>query len=347
MHFLWEEELRLRDATAIEQARCEYTDEIGFYEWLQYEFYREWKKLKKYANKSGIKIIGDIPIYVAEDSADVWAHPELFQMDEDRRPIAVAGCPPDAFSEDGQLWGNPLYDWKYHKKSGYEWWIRRMESCMKLYDVIRIDHFRGFDEYYSIPAGSDTAKTGEWKQGPGKGLFKAIKKSIGKVPIIAEDLGFITDSVRKLVRDTGFPNMKVLEFAFDGRDSGSSSEKTNDYLPFNYERNCVVYTGTHDNETVRGWLDSIQKSEYAELLAYMDVTSKRKDVVVRKLVRTALASVADMCIIPMQDWLGLGNEARINTPSTLGENWKWRMSRDDISDALSDEMLEITRLYGR
>ena len=343
----WEDDLRQRDSDAIKAAGVEYEDEIGFYEWLQYEFYREWKRLKKYANKKGIEIIGDIPIYVAEDSSDVWSHPELFQMDEDGRPIAVAGCPPDAFSADGQLWGNPLYDWKYHKDTGYEWWIRRMKSCMKLYDVIRIDHFRGFDEYYSIPAGADTAKGGRWKKGPGKALFKAIKKELGKTPIIAEDLGFITDTVRKLVKDTGFPNMKVLEFAFDGRDSGSSSDKTNDYLPFNYDKNCVVYTGTHDNETARGWLSSIQKAEYNELMDYMDCHSKKKDVIARKLVRTALASTADMCIIPMQDWLGLGNEARINTPSTLGENWKWRMSRDDISDALAEEIRELTVLYGR
>ncbi len=343
----WEDELRLRNEQALEEARNEYEDEILFYEWLQYEFSREWKKLKKYANKKGIKIIGDIPIYVAEDSADVWANPELFQMDEDVRPVAVAGCPPDAFSEDGQLWGNPLYDWPAHKESGYDWWIRRMKNCMKLYDVIRIDHFRGFDEYYSIPAGSVNAQNGKWEKGPGKKLFKAIKKKIGDAPIIAEDLGFMTDSVRKLEKDTGFPNMKVLEFAFDGRDSGSSSGKTNDYLPFNYNKNCVVYTGTHDNETVRGWLDSIKKAEYAEVMDYVDCHSPKKDVIVKKLVRAALSSTAKICIIPMQDWLGLGNEARINTPSTLGENWKWRMDRDDMSDELADEILELTRLYGR
>lgn len=343
---LWEDELRLRDPEAIEQARIEYAEEIGFYEWMQYEFYRQWKRLKKYANKKGIEIIGDIPIYVAEDSADVWSDPGLFQMDEDVRPISVAGCPPDAFSEDGQLWGNPLYDWKAHKKSGYDWWIRRMKSCMKLYDVIRIDHFRGFDEYYSIPAGDDTARNGEWKKGPGKGLFKAIEKKLGRAPIIAEDLGFITDTVRKLVHDTGYPNMKVLEFAFDGRDS-SESGATNDYLPFNYDKNCVVYTGTHDNETALGWLSSIKKSEYKQLLDFLDVSTRKKEVIVRKMVRAAEASAADICIIPMQDWLGLGNEARINTPATLGDNWKWRLEREEISDSLAAEMLEITRIYGR
>ena len=343
----WEDDLRQREPQALEDARSEYDDEIRFYEWLQYEFFRQWKRLKKYANKKGIEIIGDIPIYVAEDSADVWSAPELFQMDEDGRPVAVAGCPPDAFSEDGQLWGNPLYDWKRHEEEGFNWWIRRMKNCMKLYDVIRIDHFRGFDEYYSIPAGDDTARNGEWKKGPGKKLFKAIKKKLGDTPIIAEDLGFMTDSVRKLVKDTGFPNMKVLEFAFDGRDASSASGKTNEYLPFNYDKNCVVYTGTHDNETVRGWLGSIKKAEYNELQDYLDYNISRKDVLTRKLVRAALASSANMCIIPMQDWLGLGNEARINTPSTLGNNWKWRMDRLAMSDELAEEMLKLTRLYGR
>jgi 4-alpha-glucanotransferase len=222
-----------------------------------------------------------------------------------------------------------------------------MKNCMKLYDVIRIDHFRGFDEYYSIVAGAKNARKGKWKKGPGLALFKAVKKEIGETPIIAEDLGFMTDSVRKLVKDTGFPNMKVLEFAFDGRDESSSPDKTNDFLPFNYCKNCVVYTGTHDNETLRGWLDSIKKAELAEVQDYVDYHVKNKAVLTRKLVRAALASSADMCIIPMQDWLGLSNEARINTPSTIGENWKWRMDKDALTKDLSAEMKKLTRLYGR
>ncbi len=344
---LWEDELRFRKPAAIKAAFQKYADEVGFYEWLQYEFSCQWKDLKKYANKKGIEIIGDIPIYVAEDSSDVWSNPQLFQMDEDVRPIAVAGCPPDAFSADGQLWGNPLYEWKQHKLTGYEWWIRRMKNCMTLYDVIRIDHFRGFDEYYSIPAGSPNAVKGKWKKGPGKALFTAIKKEIGQTPIIAEDLGFITESVKKLVCDTGFPNMKILEFAFDGRDESSPSDSTNAYLPFNYDKNCVVYTGTHDNETVKGWLGSIKKAELKEVKEYLDCNTTKKEVLTRKLVRAALSSAADMCIIPMQDWLGLGNEARINTPSTLGENWKWRMDESAMSDELADDMRKLTRLYGR
>ena len=343
----WEDDLRLRKHAAIKDAFKRYADEVAFYEWIQFEFFRQWEKLKKYANKHGISIIGDIPIYVAEDSADVWAHPELFQMDDDRRPVAVAGCPPDAFSDDGQLWGNPLYDWKYHSKTGYEWWIERMKNCMRLYDIIRIDHFRGFDEYYSIAAGAKNAQKGKWKKGPGLALFKAVKNEIGQTPIIAEDLGFMTDSVRKLVRDTGFPNMKVLEFAFDGRDESVKSDKTNDYLPFNYDKNCAVYTGTHDNETIRGWLDSITKAEYAEVQDYVDCHVKNKGVLVQKIVRLALASSADMCIIPMQDWLGLSNEARINTPSTIGENWKWRMDKSMMESELSARMKKLTKLYGR
>ena len=343
----WEDELRLRDPSAIRNAFKRYAGEVTFYEWIQFEFFDQWKKLKKYANKLGVRIIGDIPIYVAEDSADVWAHPELFQMDDDRRPVAVAGCPPDAFSKDGQLWGNPLYDWKYHKKTGYEWWIERMRNCMRMYDVLRIDHFRGFESYYSIDADSKCAKRGKWKKGPGLALFRAVKKEIGQTPIIAEDLGFMTDPVRKLVHDTGFPNMKVLEFAFDGRDQSARSGQSNAFLPYNYDKNCVVYTGTHDNETLRGWLDSITGEEYAKVQDYVDAQADNKDLLAKKLVRTALASTADICIIPLQDWLGLSNEARINTPSTIGENWKWRMDKSMLSPELSGEMKKLTALYGR
>ena len=218
----------------------------------------QWTKLKKYANKKGIKIVGDIPIYVSYDSSDAWAHPELFELDEKKDLIAVAGCPPDGFSADGQLWGNPIYRWDYHESTGYAWWKQRMKKCTELYDVIRIDHFRGFDEFYSIPAGSSNAVNGTWRKGPGMKLFNALKETLSGTQIIAEDLGFITDTVRKLVKDSGFPNMKVLEFAFDERDSGSRNE----YLPHNYVHNSVVYTGTHDNETIVGWLGEITKAEY-------------------------------------------------------------------------------------
>ena len=236
----WDEDIKLRKPAAVEKCMKEYKDTIDLYCFIQYEFFKQWEALRKYANDNGIEIVGDIPIYVAYDSADVWTNPELFVLDKDLKPIKVAGCPPDAFSEDGQLWGNPLYKWDYHKKTGYKWWKDRMAACNKLYDMVRIDHFRGFDEYYSIPYGEKTAVNGQWEKGPGIDLFKAVEKAIGKQPVIAEDLGFMTDTVRQLVEDTEFPGMKVLEFAFDSRDSGSA----NDYLPHNYHENCVAYTGT-------------------------------------------------------------------------------------------------------
>ncbi|MCR5451637.1 MAG: 4-alpha-glucanotransferase [Lachnospiraceae bacterium] len=346
----WEDEYRLRDKKAIKSFEKAHSDEIGFYEFLQYEFFTEWKALKKYANKKGVEIIGDIPIYVAADSSDVWTSPSLFQMNAQGRPKAVAGCPPDAFSATGQLWGNPLYDWKAHKASGFKWWILRMKKCMELYDVVRIDHFRGFDEYYSIPAKDKTAENGKWKKGPGYALFKAIHAELGEIKIIAEDLGYVTDTVRALVDKTGYPNMKIIEFAFDGRDSSSkdAAPGSNEYLPFNHTKNSVVYTGTHDNETILGWLDSISKEEYQQVLDYTDSKAKiSKKKLTRKLVRMALGSVSEMAIIPIQDYLGLDNSARINTPSTLGTNWRWRVSAGDMDDKLAKRMLKLANIYGR
>ena len=241
----WEEDIRLRKPETVKAWEEELADEILFYEFQQLKFQEQWKKLKDYANSRGVRIIGDIPIYVAFDSADSWFHPELFQFNEDREPDFVAGCPPDGFSPTGQLWGNPLYRWDYHKKTGYAWWIRRMAYCFRLYDVVRVDHFRGFDEYYSIPAEDDTAAGGHWEKGPGLELFDAIEKKLGKLEIIAEDLGFLTPSVFEMVRKSGFPGMKVLEFAF-------SADGQSIYLPYHYDENCVVYTGTHDNDTIQG-----------------------------------------------------------------------------------------------
>ena len=345
--FEWEDELRLREPKAIEAAREKYSAQIGFYEWLQEEFYSEWSALRKYANDLGIKIIGDIPIYVAADSADVWVSPELFKMDENGIPTAVAGCPPDGFSATGQLWGNPLYDWDTHAKDGYKWWIRRVKACRDLYDVVRIDHFRGFDQYYSIPYGDKTAVGGHWEDGPGIDLFNAIRDALGEVNIIAEDLGYMTDSVRELVKTTGFPNMKVLEFAFDGRDQKDESAGTNDYLPFNYDKNCVVYTGTHDNETLKGWLDHIKLAELRQVRQYLDLKTKDKTAIVDGLVRLAIGSVADLCIIPLQDYLRLDNRARINTPSTLGMNWRWRLLERQVDTSLARRIFTLTRIYGR
>ena len=339
----WEPDIRDYKPAAVEAWSEKLQDDIGFYEYMQFEFARQWKKLKDYAGEQGISIIGDIPIYVSADSSDFWAHRELFQLDERGRIRMIAGVPPDGFSATGQVWGNPLYNWAYHKETGYDWWIRRIAKCRALYDVIRIDHFRGFDEYFAIPADSDTAADGHWEKGPGTDLFDAIKAALGETPIIAEDLGYVTDTVRQLVRDTGFPNMKVLEFAFDSRDSSGAME----YLPYRYKNNCVVYTGTHDNETLRGWIDSILPIERKQVCDYLDVRTKDPQEIVEKMIITCFGSVADYCIIPLQDYLGLDNSARINQPSTNGKNWKWRVDKKDLSGHLAGRIADLTAMYGR
>lgn len=339
----WEELLKKREKTALEKVKEELEDEIGFYQFQQYEFDRQWKKLHTYAKEQGIQIIGDIPIYVAFDSADAWAAPELFQFDEENNPIRVAGCPPDAFAKTGQLWGNPLYNWEYHQKTGYAWWIQRIRYCFQRYDVVRIDHFRGFDEYYAIPYGDKTAENGWWEKGPGIDLFRAISARLGDREIIAEDLGYMTDSVKQLVEESGYPNMKVIEFAFDERDTGNAS----DYLPHNYPRNCVVYTGTHDNETLLSWLDDITPGERRQVREYLNNFKDSGKELCDDLICLVMQSVANLCIIPMQDYLGLDNSARMNQPSTLGKNWKWRLKEGQFSKELQKEMLELATRYGR
>lgn len=288
----------------------------------------------------GFPIIGDIPIYAAFDSADAWAHPELFQFDENNLPSAVAGCPPDGFSADGQLWGNPLYRWDYQKATGYAWWMRRMAYCFQMYDVVRVDHFRGFDEYYSIPAGEQTAVHGHWEKGPGIALFQKMQEKFGNVNIIAEDLGFVTDSVQKLVKDTGFPSMKVLQFAFDSREESN-------YLPHCYPHNCVVYTGTHDNDTIRGGYESLKPADKQMAVRYMNSKRTPESEIHWDFIRLALASVADLAVIPLQDYLGLGSEARLNTPSTLGSNWTWRMKKDAFTSDIREKCRSMAQLYGR
>ena len=315
-----------------------YAEEIAFYQFQQYLFAKQWFALKEYANQKKIEIIGDIPIYVAFDSSDTWANPELFQLDETLTPTAVAGCPPDAFSATGQLWGNPLYRWDYHKKTDYAWWMKRIGYCYKLYDVVRIDHFRGFDEYYSIPFGDDTAQFGHWEKGPGYDIFKTMKAVLGQKAVIAEDLGFLTKSVMNLVKRTGYPGMKILQFAFDSREEG-------DYMPYNYEANSIVYTGTHDNDTTAGWYEKLNRKDKAFAKRYLNIKTN-KDVQ-WEFIRAAMASVSDTCVIPMQDYLGLGTEARINTPSTQGTNWKWRMLPGQFTGKLAERILEMSRLYGR
>lgn len=335
----WPDELRTRKQNALKAFADKNTDEILFYKFQQYMFYEQWMRLKKYANENGIEIIGDIPIYVALDSADTWSNPSLFQFDNEGKPKAVAGCPPDAFSETGQLWGNPLYDWEYHRKTGYDWWLRRIAYCFELYDVVRIDHFRGFDEYYAIPYGDKTAEFGHWEKGPGYDLFKEMKEKLGDKHVIAEDLGFLTKSVIRLLKRTGYPGMKVLQFAFDA--SGESN-----YLPHNYDKNCVVYTGTHDNDTTPGWYAEMPANDKKFAKQYLNFKGNKSCEL--HFIRAALASVAETAIIPMQDYIGAGSEARINHPSTIGANWKWRMKNTVLSNSeLSKEIFEMSRLYGR
>ncbi len=339
----WAEDIRLRYEYSMDYYRRECYFDIEFHQYMQFKFYEQWIKLKEYANYNGVRIIGDIPIYVAMDSADAWAHPELFQLDRDNVPLAVAGCPPDGFSATGQLWGNPLYNWDYHRSTGYSWWMERLGYVFKMYDVVRIDHFRGFDEYYSIPYGAENAMTGHWEKGPGMDLFNRMREVLGQREVIAEDLGYVTDSVRKLVADSGFPGMKVFEFAFDSRDSGSA----NDYLPHNYIPNSVVYSGTHDNETLAGWFQSITDEERQMARDYICDYYTPDDKMYMSFISTILMSKSDLSIIPMQDYLGLDNTCRTNTPSTVGTNWKWRVIKEQLSEELRDKLRELARRYGR
>ena len=332
----WAEDIRLRWGFALDYYREKYYYEIEFYKYLQFKFQEQWKKLKAYANEKGIHIIGDLPIYVAFDSADAWANPQLFQFDSDNVPAAVAGCPPDAFSETGQLWGNPLYRWEYHRNTGYDWWVRRMAHCYEIYDVVRIDHFRGFDEYFSIPYGAETAVGGHWEKGPGMDLFRTLESRLGRRVVIAEDLGLMTPTVEQLVKDSGYPNMKVLEFAFE-------PEKETGYLPHDYDKNCVVYTGTHDNDTVVSWYETLEPEQLEFLKEYMGQREPSEDGIHWDLIRLAMMSTAAVCIIPMQDYLGLGNEARMNHPSTLGCNWKWRLTKDEIRPELLEKICQLTK----
>ncbi len=334
----WEIALRTRRPQALAAWKVNSSARIQYHQMLQYFFYKQWTALKNYANQNGIYIIGDLPIYVAGDSADVWASPHLFELDENGCPTQVAGCPPDAFCEEGQLWGNPVYDWKTMRLSGYHWWLRRLAAGQRLYDVIRIDHFRGFSDYYTIPADATTARHGEWKDGPGMRLWNTVRRRLGDVPIIAEDLGFLTDKVRRLVHDSGFPGMKVLQFAFDP--AGNS-----EYLPHHYPKNSVVYTGTHDNDTILGWAAALSDEEraFAQRYLHADDHNLRE-----RMLCAALGSVANTCILTMQDLCALASEARMNTPSTVSRaNWAWRLTADQLTPAIAVWLYENTRLYGR
>lgn len=332
----WDDGLRKRDSHALWEFKAAHEDDVMFWEFVQFKFFEQWDRLKKYVNKNGISIIGDIPIYVALDSADVWVYPDLFELDDELMPVSAAGCPPDAFSPTGQLWGNPIYRWNRHRELNYGWWIDRIRSATSLYDIVRIDHFRGFEGFYSIPYGDTTAEYGEWRKGPGIELFDAVKNELGDLPIIAEDLGFLTEDVLVMLEQSGFPGMKVLEFAFDPREESN-------YLPHTYSSNSVVYAGTHDNNTIKGWFEELDEATLDFCKKYLDA----EDDLVWKMIKTVLASVSDTAVIQMQDYLGLGGEARMNTPSTLGGNWQWRMSKRDATKKLAARIADMTRTYGR
>ena len=332
----WPEEVKTRGAGMFSGAQ--YND-IQFYCFVQYLFFKQWNALRDYAHENGITIIGDVPIYVPYDSVEVWKNPEYFQLDETLTPTAVAGCPPDAFSEDGQLWGNPLYNWDALAEDGYGWWLDRLAAAGRLYDVVRVDHFRGFEAYWSVPYGDATARNGRWIQGPGMDFIRAVKENLPHIRFIAEDLGFLTQEVLDMRDESGFPGMKVLGFAFDSRDPSS-------YLPYMYPRNSVCYTGTHDNMTTRQWFETASADAAAYAREYLRPARDESDV--WAMIRAAMSSVSDLCVIPMQDVLDLGGEARMNFPGTLGEhNWSWRAGVEIFDPALAQRLYEMTKLYGR
>ena len=335
---LWEEPLKQRDPQALAQAQNTYEPEVQFWKFLQYLFYRQWEALRAYANQNGITIIGDIPIYVSHDSCDVWSDPDIFMLDANRDPLLVAGCPPDAFSATGQLWGNPVYNWEALTNRKFDWWVNRLRQCSRLFDCIRIDHFRGFDEFWGIPAGDKTAENGKWYPAPGLALFQEIRRQLPELSVIAEDLGYLTPSVTKLRETLGIYGTKVLLFAFDPREES-------DYLPHRYTKESIVYTGTHDNDTVEGWRKTVAKEDVAFAAQYLNEAPG--EYLSHAFVRGAYASVSNIAMIPMQDLLGLDNSARMNTPSTLGENWCWRMLPGDLSQDLAAELHRLSELYGR
>lgn len=351
----WDDDLRACSPEAVSKWVADHTQDIEEIKVIQFFFSEQWFALKKYANERDIKLIGDIPIFVAPDSADVWANQKFFQLDKNGVPLKVAGVPPDYFSATGQLWGNPLYDWEALKRDNYSWWVKRTARMTKLVDIVRIDHFRGFEAYWAIPYGDETAVNGKWIKGPGIALFNEIKKQLGELPIIAEDLGVITDGVRALRDDSGFPGMKILQFAFDPKEAGKLG-MTNPFLPHMYEPHCVVYTGTHDNSTMQGWLEeatdeTIQLVSQYALGREVSVTEARGMVaggqLCKALVRVAFASSADMAVIPMQDILCLNDSARMNVPNTLGTNWLWRMDEGSLTSERAKALALLSDLYGR
>ena len=330
----WSVSLLMRLPNVLEGYRQELDEEIRFHWFLQYTFFRQWEALRRYANGKGIRIIGDVPIYVPLDSADVWSEPELFLLDKSRRPKLVAGCPPDSFSADGQRWGNPIYNWAKMKENGYAWWIRRLTAAAKMYDVVRFDHFRGFESYWAIPAEEPTAVNGSWQKGPGMDFIGAVQKALPELRFIAEDLGYVTPEVKQLLEDSGYPGMKVIQFAFDSREPG-------DYLPHNYTHNSVCYSGTHDNMTMAQWFQNADPKDVADAVAYLKLTLE--EGYVAGMIRGAMDSVSKLCVVQLQDYLELGEEARMNFPGTLSSaNWTWRATPGSISDTLAERIFAVT-----
>ena len=337
--FSWPDQLKKRNPDALWQTRQNLRDSIRFYSFVQYLFFKQWNALRDYAHKKNVRIIGDVPIYVPMDSVDVWANPELFQLDGDLKPEAVAGVPPDGFTADGQLWGNPLYRWEAHKKEHYGWWLRRLGAAGKLYDIVRLDHFRGFEAYWSVPATDSTARNGHWVEGPNIDFITAVKTGLPKLELIAEDLGYLTPSLLKMRDDSGWPGMKVLEFAFD-------SKEPSDYLPHTYPENSVCYTGTHDNMTMRQWFETADAEAVEYAKSYMALSEQ--EGYVWGTIRTACASVSRICVVQLQDYLNLSGAARMNCPGTSdGTNWTWRVQDGLCTDELAEKIYKLTALYGR
>ncbi len=334
----WEEDIKTKKPEAVDKYKNEIADEIEYNKFIQFLFFTQWNNVKKYANENDIKIIGDIPIFVAFDSADAWANPDIFLFDDELKPCKVAGVPPDYFSPTGQLWGNPLYNWEKLKETNYKWWIDRVKANLSTCDIIRIDHFRGFESYWAVPYGDATAENGQWVKGPDVDLFNVIKEQLGDLPIIAEDLGLMTQEVIDLREATGFPGMKILGFAFD-------SNEENEYLPHTYDRNCVVYTGTHDNDTLVGWFDKAKEEDKQFARNYLN--SRNDNEIHWDAIRGAWSSVANIAIVPVQDILGLGSEARINTPGVASGNWQWRLKAGALTDELSEKLAKLTKTYSR
>ena len=333
----WEKDIAARQAEALAYWKEALAEKIKYHKYLQHQFYKQWAALRQYAQQHGIRLVGDMPIFVAHDSADVWAHPDLFHLDSDGKPTVVAGVPPDIFSETGQLWGNPLYRWEHMAQTGYGWWVERFRAMLELVDIVRLDHFRGFEAYWEVPATAETAIHGRWVKGPGADFFLSLEQALGKLPIIAEDLGTITPEVEALRERFGFPGMRILQYAFE-------SDAQNQFLPHNYVRNCVAYTGTHDNDTIIGWFNSRTEQERQAVLDYFGTDGGD---ISWDCIRWLFASVADTVIVPLQDVLSLGPEARMNYPSRLGGNWSWRFLPEALTPEIRSRLRKLTEIYGR